>query len=85
MSFCSHRLLINSENQRFSEVKIQNYAFFKCRIFNADPHEKNIGTQGVHELFFCEQQVRVVVNNACQSMVSPVWSVKSDWSVKSSW
>ena len=23
-----------------------------------------------------------VVNNACQSMVSPVWSVKNEWSVK---
>ena len=31
------------------------------------------------KVIFCEKQVRVVVNNAYQSMVLPVWSVKSDW------
>ena len=25
------------------------------------------------------------MNNACQSVVLPVWSVKNDWSVKPSW
>ena len=33
--------------------------------------------------FFVNKKSLEVVNNACQSMVLPVWSVKSDWSVKS--
>ena len=44
-------------------------------------HYKNIGTQGVQELFFGENKSLEVVNNACQSMVLPVWSTRSDWSV----
>ena len=42
----------------------------------------NIGTQGVQELFFVNNKSMEVVNNACQSMVLLVWSVKSDWAVK---
>ena len=42
----------------------------------------NIGMQGVQELFFENNKSLKVVNNACQSIVLPVWSIKSDWSVK---
>ena len=45
----------------------------------------NIGTPCVPELFFLNNKSQEVVNNACQSMVLPVWSVKSDWSVKREW
>ena len=34
------------------------------------------------ELFFVNKKPLEVVNSACQSMVLPVWSFKSDWSVK---
>ena len=36
---------------------------------------KNIGTEGVQELFFANNKSLVVVNDACQSMALPVWSV----------
>ena len=36
----------------------------------------------MQELFFVNNKTLEVVNNACKSMVLPVWSVKSDWSVK---
>ena len=38
--------------------------------------------QGVQEFFFWNNKSLEVVNNACQSMVLPVWSVKSDLPVK---
>ena len=43
---------------------------------------ENIGTKGVQELFFVNKTPLEVANSACQSMVIPVWSVKSDWSLK---
>ena len=49
---------------------------------SAGKHVSNIGMQGVQELFFVNNKSLKVVNNACQSMVLPVWSIKSDWSVK---
>ena len=39
----------------------------------------------MQELFFVNNKSLEVVNNACQSMVLSVWSVKSDWSVKPAW
>ena len=45
----------------------------------------NLGRQGVQELFLVNNKSLEEVNNACQSMVLPVWSVNSDWSVRPSW
>ena len=46
-------------------------------------HHINIGTQGVQDLyFFANEKPLEVVNSACQSMVFPVWFVKSDWSAQ---
>ena len=46
-------------------------------------HHINIGTQGVQDLyFFVNEKPLEVVNSACESMVFPVWFVKSDRSAQ---
>ena len=38
--------------------------------------------QGMQELFFVNKKLVEVVYSACQLVVLPGWSVKSDWSVE---
>ena len=52
-----------------------------CMIVKTTTTTKQIGTQSVQELFLVNNKTLEVVNNACQWLVLPVWSVKCDWSV----
>ena len=42
---------------------------------------KHVGMQVMQELFFVNKKPLEVVNDACQTILLPVWSVKSDWLV----
>ena len=78
------QLSVNSRQQpRFPLNHLFYLRFTKEISKNGRIHvfRKHIGMQGVQELFFVNKKPLAVLNNACQSILLLVWSVKSDWLV----
>lgn len=67
----------NSINDTLEDMKV---AVLKAGLVNQD-YRKKQERQGVQERFFVNKNPLEVVNSACQLMVLPFWSVKTDWSV----
>ena len=67
----------NSTNHTLEDMKV---AVLKAGLVNQN-YRKKQEMQGVQERFFVNKNPLEVVNSACQLMVLPFWSVKTDWSV----